>query len=249
MTKHTFLSMHPSIWVLHPDFTQLATFMDNLPMTFEREEGKLIYKGRNQLREFEMEGKTYVVKQFHRANWLNRIVYGFLRKSKARRSYEYALMLHRIGIDSPTPVGYYTDRWLGLLFNRSFYVCLRSTLPYCYNDIVEGNLTADEEEKYLRAIARTTARLHDNRIIHLDYSGGNILFGPGPDGQPQVELIDLNRLRFHRISMKEGCYNFADRLPTTPRQRRIVAEEYAAARGFDTEECLKLLTAAYECKE
>ncbi len=248
MTKHTFFSIRPYIWVLNAEYAKLSSFIEKLPALFDNGEGKLIYSGRNRLREFEIDGQTFVVKQFHRANWLNRIVYGFLRKSKARRSYEYALMLHKIGIGSPDPVGYYTDRFLGIFFDRSFYVCLRSTLPYNYNDIVDGNLSPEEEERYLRAIARVTALLHDNGIIHLDYSQGNILFGPGLDGKPQVELIDLNRFRFRRVSLKEGCYNFADRLPTNLRQRRIVAQEYARARGFDEEECMETLNTAYEHK-
>ncbi|MBQ8968353.1 MAG: hypothetical protein IJ064_01270 [Bacteroidaceae bacterium] len=249
MTKRTFLSLHPSVWVLHPDFPQLATFLATLPERFARGEGRLIYRGRNELREFEIDGQVYVVKSFHRANWLNRIVYGFLRKSKARRSYEYALLLRRLGIGSPTPVGYYADRHLGLFFHRSFYVCLRSALPYNYYDIIDRALSPTDEERYLRAIARTTAHLHDAGMVHLDYSQGNILFGPGPDGEAQVELIDLNRIRFHHVSLEAGCRNFADRLPTTLEQRRIVAEEYARVRGFDGGECLRMLTKAYERKD
>ena len=249
MTKRTFLSLHPSVRVLHPDYAQLAEFMDSLPERFARGEGQPIHKGRNELREFQVEGLACVVKSFHRPNWLNRIVYGFLRKSKARRSYEYALMLRNLGIGSPTPVGYYAERRLGLFFGRSFYVCLRSPLPYNYIDILEHNLSPDDEKRYLQAIARTTARLHNAGMVHIDYSHGNILFGPGADGKPQVELIDLNRIRFHHVGMEEGCRNFADRLPTNMEQRRIVAEEYARLRGFDAEECLRMLTKAYECKD
>ena len=202
--------------------------------------GTLIHKGRNQLRILSHCGEDYVVKLFGRTNIINRFVYGLLRKSKAQRSYEYALMLREMGIDSPMPLAWQTER-NGLLLNRSFLVCQRSELPYTYADLIAGHLP--NEELVLRSIAITTARLHNAGWLHKDYSRGNILLGFGEDGSVRVELIDLNRLRhFHQITMKEGCHNFAERLPATPEQRRIMAETYAKNRGFDAEECFQLMT-------
>lgn len=248
MTKRFSSFLRPFIVVLHPNYEALTHFMATLPKRFQNDEGRMIYEGRNQLREFQMDGKTFIAKYFPHPNILNRLVYGTLRKSKARRSYEYALLLRSIGIDSPAPVGYYTERWLGLLFGRSYYVCLRSSLPYSYNDIINHSLPPQEEDDSLRAIARTAARLHEAGMVHNDFSQGNILFGRGNDGHIRVELIDLNRIRFHKVSIEEGCRNFADRLPTTDRQRRIVAEEYAKARQCEASKCLNLLTKAYEDK-
>ena len=65
--------------------------------------------------------------------------------------------------------------------------------------------------------------------------------GPGADGAPRVELIDLNRIRFRKISMEEGCQNFAERLPATDAQRRIMAEAYAEERHLDPEICYRLM--------
>lgn len=248
MTRRTLLTLCPTVMVVHPDFVSLASFMCSLPMLFRHREGTLIYQRRNQLRQFEVEGQSLVVKRFARPNLINRLVYGIFRKSKARRSYEYALMLRRIGVGSPMPVGYFTQRRWWLFFDISYYVCLRSTLPYSYNNIIGHTLSSDEEKQYLRAIAQTTARMHEAGILHSDYSQGNILFGPGEDGNPRVEVIDLNRIRFREVSLESGCRNYADRLPTDERQRRIVAEAYAEARGFDADKCYTCLTKAYESK-
>jgi hypothetical protein len=65
--------------------------------------------------------------------------------------------------------------------------------------------------------------------------------GRGTDGQVLVELIDLNRLRFHQVDLDEGCKNFAERLPANDRQRRIMAEVYARIRHFDADECFRLM--------
>lgn len=75
--------------------------------------------------------------------------------------------------------------------------------------------------------------------LHKDYSRGNILFRRTDKGV-EVEIIDLNRIRFRTVDMEEGCRNF-ERLPGTPEMFAILADEYAKARGFDANECLKLI--------
>lgn len=234
---------HRLLYPCHTTATDeaLKPFLRSLPVQFRMGNGQVIYNRRNQLRLFERKGVKYVVKSFCKPNFLNRIVYGCLRPSKAKRSYDYSLLLSQKGIHVPAPIGYYSERFLGLFFGRSYYVSKLSSLPYTYNDILSGTLSAEAEETYLRAIARTTARLHEEGMIHLDYSRGNILFGQDSDGVARVEIIDLNRIRFHRVGIEEGCHNFAERLPATGRQRRIMAEEYALVRGFDAEECLRLM--------
>lgn len=82
-------------------------------------------------------------------------------------------MLRKLGIGSPAPVGYYsTGSWL--LFGRSYFVCLKSDCPYTYRDFEKT--VFPNQEQILRAIARTTAMLHENGLLHKDYSAGNILF-------------------------------------------------------------------------
>ena len=108
-------------------------------------------------------------------------------------------------------------------------------------------MESETEEKALRAIAETTARLHEAGYWHKDYSGGNILWGETSNGIA-VELIDLNRMRLGTVSLERGCANF-DRLEATPRQQRIMAEAYAAARGFETETVFRLIVEARNRKK
>ena len=140
------------------------------------------------------------------------------------------------GIGSPQPVGYYTER-TGLLFERRYYVSLKSECPYTYYDLVKNNFS--NQEQILRAIARTTAAMHEHGYLHKDYSRGNILF-KDTEQEIKVEIIDLNRIRFKEIGMDEGCKNF-ERLPGTPEMFAVLADEYAKARGFDADECFRLI--------
>ena len=95
---------------ISPKYPQLKEFMQNLPSLWELGEGKVIYKGRNELREFEVKGVTMVIKSFQKPNFINQLAYGIFRPSKAKRSYEYAHMILKKGIGTPEPIGYYTER-------------------------------------------------------------------------------------------------------------------------------------------
>lgn len=225
---------HPRVVFVNEAYKDLGDFVKALPIHFKNGDGKVIYKGRNELREFNYKGLDLVVKSFRKPNLVNQIVYGLFRSSKAERSFEYADMLLKSGIGSPCPVAYYTER-TGLFFTRSYYVSLKSECPYTYYDLVKTNFP--NQEQILRAIARTTAAMHEHGYLHKDYSRGNILFKE-TEKSVKVEIIDLNRIRFMEIDMETGCKNF-ERLPGTKEMFAVLADEYAKARGFDAEECLK----------
>ena len=229
---------HPHTLVIHPDFEALRGFVLSLPERFDKNEGIVIHKGRIELRKMEYKGREYVVKSFHRPNFINRFVYGIFRPSKAKRSYDHAELYRNIGVGTPQPIGYLNVR-SGLLFDRSYYVSCLSACPYVYNDLFKQKF--EYEEDVLREIGRVTAVLHEHGYAHKDYGRENILFQKTPEGI-KLEIVDLNRMFIGTIGMKAGCKNF-ERLPATPQMHRWMAEEYAKARGFDVEKCFELMVA------
>jgi len=222
--------------VVNPRYAHLKDYLENLPYHWDNHEGKVIYKGRNELREIEVEGTTLVIKSFQKPNLINQIAYGFFRSSKAQRSYEHAELFLRSGIGTPAPVGYYTER-KDLLFTRSFYACLKSECPYSFNDLTVQSFSRFEE--IVVAIARTTALIHDKGYLHKDYSTGNILFRDDTE-EIKVEIIDLNRMDFGKVGLAKGCKNF-DRLPQTEQLLPILSQTYAQTRGFNPELCYQLM--------
>ena len=216
-----------------PEFEAQKEFIASLPERFERGEGKIIYNGRNQLREFTNNGVTMVVKSFCLPSFINRIAYGFLRSSKAQRSLEYAQLLLSKGIATPAPIGYVTER-KGLLFGRSYYASLKSDYTHNFYDAVQPGVV--NRDKFLVAVAETTARLHECGFLHKDYSAGNILLRELPNGTVRVEIIDLNRIRFREIGLEEGCKNF-ERLPMNEEIVSVIAPPYAATRKLDVAQC------------
>ena len=247
--------LRPTTLSLYPGYEGLAPFVRSLPDAFARGEGTLIHDGRNQLRILAHEGVEYVVKSYQVPILLNRLVYGVLRPSKAERALLNAQRLLDIGIGSPRPVGFINIRH-GLLFTHSYMVTLRSRCPYRYDMLLDRQF--DCLEQVCREVGRCTALMHEHGMYNMDYSRGNILFDLSPrptrqgdrmvsDTQDAVrvrlEMVDLNRIRFGRVGMRKGCRNF-DRLPATPDMHRWMAEEYARLRGFDPEECYRLICEA-----
>ena len=59
---------------------------------------------RNVVEKVCMQGKEYVVKTYKRPNLFNRLVYTYLRKTKAKRAFLNAQHLLELDIETPTPV-------------------------------------------------------------------------------------------------------------------------------------------------
>lgn len=227
----------PRYYGVAPCFAQVEPFVRSLPERFEAGEGKVIYEGRNTLRQMEFAGLQLVVKSFTRPYIVNRLAYGIVRGSKAKRSFLYAQAFQQIGVGTPTPVAW-LDQRNGLLLDKSYYVSLLSDCPYRYEALFEQPFPCMEQ--VLRAIGRQTAVLHEHGYAHKDYGRGNILFNPQPDGSVKLEVVDLNRMHLGKIGLKDGCRNFC-RLPATAQMHRWMAEEYAKARGFDADTCYELI--------
>ena len=221
---------------IHKDFSQLESFILSIPQLFENGEGKVVYKGRDELRSFEYEGLQIVVKSYRKPNIINRFVYGFIRPSKAKRAYDNALKLLEIGIGTPVPVAYINIRSF-LLFDKSYFITLKSECSHVYSELFTKKFK--EEELILREVGKVTATLHNNGMAHLDYGRGNILFEIADD-KVKIELVDLNRMYFGTLDINSGCKNL-ERLPATPQMHKYLAEEYAKARKMNFEKCLELI--------
>lgn len=220
---------------IHPNFRVLTPFVLSLQSDFEKE-GELLHKGRNEVKAFHYNNFNLVVKSYHIPQYLNRIIYGLFRASKAERSYRYAWMLKEKGIGTPDAVAFVTyRRWF--LFEKSYLITVKSACTYTYRDF--STCTFYNQDEILRSIAHTTALLHRNNLLHKDYSAGNILFRTTEKGV-DVEIIDLNRMRFGKVSMSMGCRNF-ERLPGSREMFSILAGTYSKERGFNESDCLRII--------
>ncbi len=218
--------------VLNPDYSRLKKLLQELPLSFATW-GECIYKGRNELHKFSEGEQEFVVKRYKIPLFINRVAYTFFRPGKAQRAYEYALRLRELGIETPAPVAY-IEEYSGRLLSHSYFVSENCPYPRMMREFNDGGVVG--REHILKALAAFTANLHEKGIWHLDYSSGNILFD---DRQSEVvfSIIDLNRMRFTRMSRKACLANFC-RICRDWEVIQYIVEEYARLRGWERDSSL-----------
>ena len=219
--------------VLHKDYKSLHSFISSLPEKFETS-GDLMFQARNTIKYYRVQGLDLVVKCYGNPLFINRIIYGNIRASKAKRAYKYALKLRDYGINTPQPLAYIEIK-KGLILHRSYFISLKSSFNKHLYDLC-SETPAKEVDKLVRGIAVFTAKLHDLGILHKDYSSGNLLYEINQH-EVLLQVIDLNRMRFGRVGLKKGCKNF-ERLCLNEEILSRIAEEYAEARSFDKALCV-----------
>ena len=184
--------------------------------------GYITYRTRNIIRISD----EAAIKQFAEPSIWRGIWYGWFSKSKAQRSYEYAL---RLGEDfTPPPIAYREVRVFGIV-RESWYACQRALCTDSFNDLI-GHPDFPNRDIILDSIGEFTAELHQRGILHRDYSGGNILFNP--DGT-RIQIVDLNRVQFCRHLTREQRLQNFERLNIDRRALRIMAFAYAKAMHED----------------
>jgi hypothetical protein len=219
-----------------PGFEHLDEWIRNLPEYFEAN-GESIFKSRNEVKTFIVGDLQLNVKAFKIPNWINRIVYVYLRDSKAARSFNYARKLSSLEISTPDAVGYLECLSFGLL-GKSYYISLHCQYDFTLREVLNYQVT-DRDEILRQWIHFTYERLHRNNILHLDYSPGNTLIKKVKD-RFEFNIIDLNRMTFREINFEKGLQNFRQ-LDTDRQTLQLIASEYAGLRKKDAAKALKIL--------
>lgn len=220
--------------VLNPKYQQLESFIEELPLLFDAS-GEVIYSGRNTIKILETEGYKINVKSFKKPIFINRIAYVTIRKSKANRSYTYAMKLIEKGFKTPEPIAYIEEKEYGLLAN-SYYLSIQEDFDGILQELQTG--TVDFHQELLRQFALYTANLHEKQVLHLDYSSGNILYKLN-NGIYTFYLVDLNRMKFDKpVDIDTACFSFR-RLWGSDDMIRSIVKVYAETRNFDEASCLE----------
>ncbi len=209
-----------------PVYKSLKSWIKQLPVYFI-DHGDTIFKSRNEVRVFQSEELLLNVKAFKVPNWINRFVYVYLRASKAERSFNYARKLLNLGISTPEAVAFIECHSNGLL-GKSYYVSLHCQYDFTLREVLNYQVT-ERDEILKQWVNFTYGKLHRNGIFHLDYSPGNTLINKTDHGY-EFNIIDLNRMKFRKISFVTGLKNFRQ-LDTDLQTIELIAKEYAALNG------------------
>lgn len=171
-------------------------------------EGTYIYGGRrNLIKSFAVpHGPVLNVKRYHISHGHNRLIYSWgLRIPKGLRAWRYPAVLKAKGISTLEAVAYLEERKCGLL-GQSYFVSIQS--PYSHRLYELAEAQPELYEPLARALARFTAHMHDEGVLHCDYSPGNILWDTDEAGHFVFTIVDINRMHFGQVNMKAGCRNF-----------------------------------------
>ncbi|MCW9026646.1 MAG: hypothetical protein OQJ77_04950, partial [Thiovulaceae bacterium] len=93
------------------------------------------------------------------------------------------------------------------------------------------------KENILKKFVKFTYELHENNILHLDYSPGNILIKKEDDNNYTFKVVDINRMKFKKLSLDERLKAF-DMLWVKDEDMKIIAKEYAKLSDADELYCI-----------
>lgn len=180
--------------------------------------------------------RKFVLKKYKRAGLLNGLIYTLFRKTKARRAYEYALILREKGIDTPRPVAYFEKKRSGI-FRDGYFISEFVDMPTLDNDFYGDGFDSEEHQRVAADLSLFTLSLHEKGILPLDYNMTNIMYRKEGD-HFRFALIDINRMKIGKVpGLKDSMRSFFQ-LGTYPADYHSLLGPYVTIRDIDFEEAL-----------
>lgn len=228
--KSTFV-VHSKYERFKPRLVEVLTNFDSM--------GEDVTQGeRNAIKKVKVEDAVLNFKKFRNPNIFQAFVYQFLRKSKSKRSYEFALKLIDSDIATPTPIAYAETFSFGL--KESYYISEQLDYDFDFRTLIHQPRFPNREE-ILKQFTKFCFNLHENNVNFLDHSPGNTLIKAAEDGTYRFYLIDLNRMKFEPMSLEKRMHNLR-RLWLSKTMIKIIAANYAELYGSSYNETHSLLT-------
>lgn len=192
---------------------------------------------RNTIKIIEVNGDKLNIKSFKVPHFVNQIVYKFFRKSKAKRSFEYANKLTELGVGTPEPIAYFEYTTL-LFLKKSFYVSENLDCDFTYRELTK-DFNIPDYDNILRTFTRFTYSLHQKNILFLDHSPGNTLIKKNGNSYG-FYLVDLNRMRFKPLDFETRIKNFS-KLTIHKSMVEVMSDEYAKCSGENYDKIFDLM--------
>lgn len=227
------------IFEIHADFKPQEAQIRSAFQNFDSSGTDFIIGERNRIKVFEIGGQKVNVKSFKIPNKLNQFVYKYFRKSKAKRSFEFANYLLEKGIGTPKPVAF-QENFEGLGLQKSFYASLHQEYDLTFRELVEIKDFPDEV-LILKQFTHFCYQMHEAGIEFKDHSPGNTLIKKISENQYEFYLVDLNRMNFHEKMDTELRMKNLSRLTPKKEMVKIMADEYASISGENPDQLFDLL--------
>jgi hypothetical protein len=228
--------------IVATDYAHYAADVLRIIKNFKNE-GNLIGPGtRNIVKWIIINNMTLNFKSFKQHNIINRHVYKFYRKSKAKRSFEYANLLISKNFYTPKPIAYVEFHdCIGL--TNSYYISEQLEDGFTLEDVFLNRSSFEDWQEIVKGYTLLIYQLHEQGIEFIDNSPGNFLIKK-VDNEYRFFLVDLNRMNFHdRFEIPDRFKNFS-RLTNDPEILQIICKEYSLLSGISQEQCLEQIIKA-----
>ena len=207
--------------VFRPEFDASKYNLLNILQWFPENKNS-IHNDRNILKIVEFGENVTVIKSFKIPTLFSRLIYTFVRSSKAKRSFENSLVLKNKGFNVPEPLAFLEFFNKGLL-KESFYISRKLVFDCTLHEVVRGQKFLWED--ILPLVVEQAYCMHQSDIIHRDFSHGNVLVS-NSGGRLYFSFVDLNRLYMGHVSFKMGLKSLV-RLIDNDQTLEIIAKKYA----------------------
>ena len=215
---------------------EMIRFLEELPVKFSTG-GEEVFRRRNVLKSFEVEGEKVVVKKFKLPGLFQRWLQAGALPSKAEKSFKNAETLLKAGVLTPSPLGYLV-RTEGHLLKEEYYACRMEELPNALDLIrkEDGSVNVSLCE----AVACHIVAMHSKGVCHGDLILSNFLVKDEGEGI-SFSMIDTDRCRFYKRMGRLRCCKDLRRVSRDMLVHRTVVCSYAKARGWNLKMTLFLV--------
>lgn len=211
----------------------VQNFVQTLLDNFDKS-GTTIFAARNIIKSFSISDTNIIVKRYKLPSWIQRVIYSFFRKSKAKRAFYNATELRGRGINTPQEIAF-IEQWSKGLFQYGYYISGSDNAPP-----IREKLIVPENFDLIMAqdFAAFVAELHEKGILHHDLNSTNVLYHKCKDEHYKFSVIDINRMKFYpkgqRPSKKE-CFENLTRFTGRMDLFEYVVQNYAKRRNWNIE--------------
>lgn len=216
-------------------------FALEIPTIFDTD-GETIYQGRNTVKRFMNGSDEWIVKRFKRPNIIQRIIYTFIKKSKAERAYLYAQELQAKGINTPEGIAFIEETKHGLL-RDTYFISTPCNDPTVYPTLGGSN---NYDQHFADSLSAFFVYMHDKGFLHGDPNLNNILFHKDEEGNFQFVVIDTNRSVFKSSPTMQECLHNLMRVTHNRVLLRYITQQYAIRRKWDVEKCIHTVISALD---
>ncbi|CAB9543911.1 hypothetical protein [uncultured Gammaproteobacteria bacterium] len=213
--------------LIHSNYQPLANEIEH----YFAQSNTILHNDRNIIKEVEFNNETLVVKSYKQLGWFRGFIYTYLKKSKARRAYEYGLKIAKF-----TPKVIARIEYFQPLLGKSYLICQKLEADFNMQAPLFKN--HPNKQTIFEQFAAFVYQLHQHNIFHRDLSPGNILIKQNNQCY-EFKIIDINRMYFKTLSSQDRAKNF-NKLWANDTDLSVILKAYARLGKFNEENFVQL---------